>query len=80
MQVVSTSLINESKFMDEDEESKEEDAKDRMYEEDNINNSLLAPADEDYEMDPSLPLGNLYTQLTFSESSPHNISKLLGSV
>ena len=41
-----------------------------MHEEDNIDESLLAPADEDYDIAPSSPLGNPYTQLTFPESSP----------
>jgi hypothetical protein len=60
----------ESDLEDKDDESEEEDADDRMVEEDNIDESLLATGDEDYDMAPSSPLGNPYTQLTFPESSP----------
>jgi hypothetical protein len=57
---------------DDDEKSKpeEEDTEDQMHEEDVIDDSLLAPVDEDYEMASSSFLRNPYTPLTFPESSP----------
>jgi hypothetical protein len=60
----------ESDLEDKDDESEKEDTDDWMVEEDNINELLLAPGDEDYDMALSSPLGNPYTQLTFSASSP----------
>ncbi|KAG2028588.1 hypothetical protein BDR03DRAFT_1019603 [Suillus americanus] len=65
-----SSIKDESEDEDEDEEGDGEDTEERMHEEDNIDDSLLVSADEDYEMDPSSPLGNTYTQLIFPESSP----------
>ncbi|KAG1806194.1 uncharacterized protein BJ212DRAFT_1303711 [Suillus subaureus] len=70
IQAASTSSIqDESEDKDKDRD-KDKDAEDRMYEEDNIDDSLLVPANENYKMDLSSPLENMYTQLTFPESSP----------
>ncbi|KAG1890743.1 uncharacterized protein F5891DRAFT_986832, partial [Suillus fuscotomentosus] len=60
----------ESDLEDQDEEIEDEDADDMMDEEDIIEESLLAPAEEGYDVAPSSPLANPYTQLTLPESSP----------
>lgn len=59
-----------SDLKDKDEESEEENANDRIDKENVINEFLLAPTEEGYDVAPSSPLGNPYTQLTFPESSP----------
>ncbi|KAG2046066.1 hypothetical protein BDR06DRAFT_977753 [Suillus hirtellus] len=61
---------HKSNLEDQGEESEQENADDRMDEENVMDESLLAPAEEGYDVALSSPLANPYTQLTFPESSP----------